>query len=158
MRFTTLATAACGIALSASLALGTGGAFAQSVNTVPASLISGSCAEPGAEVAPLRDATSKSGEPQGSEWALAVWESDTELNLGLTETLASPHAILVGVSASPVACGDIGGVVDDDRDLAIGLQALQNPGYYGIADLDGDDDDDDDGELEVHIRLVVSAN
>jgi hypothetical protein len=161
MQFARLSTISCGIALAATIALGSGALYAQAVDALPAAIVSGTCAEQGAVVAELRDATPSTGDIQGAATALAVWTSDTETDLRLRDLLTSPHAIVVGEANSPVACGDIGGIVDDDGDLTIGLAALDTPGYFGIADIDGDDDDDgdddsdDDDELDIHLFVAL---
>jgi hypothetical protein len=154
MSFHRLSTVSCGIALAATIAIGSGAAFGQAADALPAAIISGSCAEQGAVVTELRDVTPPSGDLQGSETGLAVWSSDTDASLRFSELLASPHAVVVGEPDSPVACGDIGGTVDGDGDLTIGMAALDTPGYFGIAEFDGDDDDDDDDlDITLHVGL-----
>jgi hypothetical protein len=148
-----ISTITCGLALATSIALNGGVTSAQSVDSLPVAIVAGDCTAPGEVVATLEDATAPSGSMQGSETAIPVWESDSEVDLRLSDLLASPHALLVGDVGSPVACGDIGGVVDDDDDLMIGLAAVDAPGYSGVADFDGDDDDDDDLDVDVYVVL-----
>ncbi len=156
MNLQRLSTISCGIALAATIGLGAGMATAQSGTSLPVAIISGTCADPGAVVFQLREARPTTGTQQGSMEAIAVWESDTELDTSLSSLLNDAHAIVVGDPAAPQACGDIGGVVDDDDDLTIGLAPLNTPDAFGIAHLDGDDDDDD--ELEIDIYLAVPAS
>ena len=154
MQFARLSTISCGIALAATIALGSGATFAQSINALPVAIVSGTCESQGDVVAELKDVTPPSGDIQGSESALAVWESSTEVRMKLSDLLASPHAIVVGSADDRDACGDIGGVVDRDGDLVIGMGALDTPVYFGIAEFDGDEDDDDD-ELDVHVFVSL---
>jgi hypothetical protein len=60
----------------------------------------------------------------------------------------SPHLVAVFVDD---ACGDIGGVTDDD-DLMVGLSPVDESGYFGVANIeDVTDDDDDDLEVDVYV-------
>ena len=151
-----LSTITCGIALVASIGLGSGMGGAQDGSTLKVSIISGTCADPGEVVHELRDAVPSTGTEQGSMEAVAVWESETEIRANLDSLIADAHAIVVGDPSDPQACGDIGGVVDKDRDLSIGLAPLNTPDAFGIAQLDGDDDGG--GELEVTVYVAVPAN
>lgn len=156
MNLQRVSTIACGIALAATIGLGAGIASAQSGASLPVAIISGTCADPGAVVYQLREARPTSGTQQGSMEAIVVLESDTELDISLDSLLSQAHAIVVGDPAAPQACGDIGGVVDDDEDLSIGLAPLNTPDAFGIAHLDGDDDDDD--ELDIKVFVAVPAS
>ena len=151
-----VSTIVCGLALGATMVLGSGLATAQSGTTLPVAIISGTCADPGAVVYQLREARPTTGTEQGSMEAIPVWESDTELDASLGSLLTEAHAIVVGDPAAPQACGDIGGVVDNDNDLTIGLSPLNTPDAFGIAHIDGDDDDDN--ELDIDIYLAVPAS
>jgi hypothetical protein len=83
--------------------------------------------------------------PQGALTASTVLYSETEgVELAWDDLLAESHAINVHESDENVqnyiACGDIGGVVVDDK-LVIALHPLNDSGYSGIAILEKDGDD-----------------
>ena len=159
-RFRNLAIA---LVASASVAAGTASfVLAQqstpATETLVAGIYAGSCADfTGDPVETLRDLTldSRNAEFRGLNTAMAVLDSDTELNIAIGSLLDSPHAIVVGDATAPVACGDIGGLVDlndDDEDLDIGLWPVDDSGYFGIAEIDGDDEDN---ETEVSVYVAV---
>jgi len=124
-----------------------------------AGVFAGSCADfaGGEPVEALRDLTldNANGEARGLPSAMAVLDSDTELRVSINTFLDSPHSIVIGDPSNPVACGDIGGLVDlnnDDEDLDIGLWPVNDSGYFGIAEIDGDDDDN---ETEISVYVAV---
>lgn len=155
---------AAALFVSASMAAGAAGlATAQSTpatapDTLVAGIYAGSCADfSGDAVESLRDLTldNANGEARGLPSAMAVLDSDTELRVSINTFLDSPHSIVIGDPSNPVACGDIGGLVDlnnDDEDLDIGLWPVNDSGYFGIAEIDGDDDDN---ETEVAVYVAV---
>jgi hypothetical protein len=67
-----------------------------------------------------------------------VAAATTEVPLPLVDIIAGKHAINVE-SADPndpegsVACGNIGGIVDENGDLFVGLEEMNNSGHNGIA-------------------------
>lgn len=156
-------TIAIALVASASIAAGSAGfVLAQqsspATDTLVAAIYAGSCADFGGDpVETLRDLTldNSSAEFRGLPSAMAVLDSDTELNTGVETFLDNPHALVIGDAAEPVACGDIGGLVDlrdDDEDLDIGIWPVDDSGYFGIAEIDGDDDDD---ETEISVYIAV---
>ena len=113
----------------------------------PAHIHTGSCDDLGDIVVPLTDvAEATAGESFGSDQAVPVEVSDTEVEVSLSDILAAPHAINIHQSAEAIqiyiACGDIGGRVIDG-DLLVGLQEIDGSGYNGVALLETDDDGTD---------------
>ena len=110
----------------------------------PAHIHSGSCDDLGDIVVPLTDVVENTaGESFGSDQAVPVEVSETDVELSLSDILAGPHAINIHQSAEAIqiyiACGDIGGRVIDG-DLLIGLQEIDGSGHQGVARLETDDD------------------
>lgn len=110
----------------------------------PAHIHSGSCDDLGDIVVPLTDVVENTaGESFGSDQAVPVEVSETDVELSLSDLLAGPHAINIHQSAEAIqiyiACGDIGGRVIDG-DLLIGLQEIDGSGHQGVARLETDDD------------------
>lgn len=107
-------------------------------------------------------------EPEGGAWVgveglAVVLESDTDDIVEVTgaQLTDSPHSVVVSSGDAVVACGEIGGPIDD-VDLIIGIHPVDDSGYFGIADLDdivedGDDDDDDGEEVDVDLYVVQPA-
>jgi plastocyanin len=119
----------------------------------PAHIHSGSCDNLGDIVVPLTDVVeATAGERFGSDQAVPVEVSETDVELSLSDILAAPHAINIHQSAEAIqiyiACGDIGGRVIDG-DLLIGLQAIDGSGHQGVARLETDDDG-----TEVYVYLA----
>jgi plastocyanin len=119
----------------------------------PAHIHSGSCDDLGDIVVPLTDVVENTaGEIFGSDQAIPVEVSETDVELTLSDILAAPHAINIHQSAEQIqvyiACGDIGGRVIDG-DLLIGLQAIDGSGHQGVARLETDDDG-----TEVYVYLA----
>lgn len=119
----------------------------------PAHIHSGSCDDLGDIVVPLTDvAENTAGESFGSDQAVPVEVSETDVELSLSDILAGPHAINIHQSAEAIqvyiACGDIGGRVIDG-DLLIGLQEIDGSGHQGVARLETDDDG-----TEVYVYLA----
>ena len=103
----------------------------------PADIRVGSCAEPGDAVATLTPLVVPQGEAQGPDGATPVAQSATEVPLLVADLLGAPHAVMVHASAeqvgTPLACGEIGGVVGEDGSLTIGLQAMNGGKVSGTA-------------------------
>ncbi len=79
------------------------------------------------------------GDMMGATDAIPVEWSVTTVAASLADIVAGGHAINVHESAENIgnyiACGDIGGTMMGDSDLAIGLGTLNDSGYSGIARL-----------------------
>ena len=141
------------IAVGASLVWGGIGA-AQDGGDISAAVHSGGCDDLGQEVASLTVPSSEDGEWAGVDGIGAVLESETDDVASGQALLDSPHSIVVFAQGNVVACGEVGGNVDDE-DLDIGLRPVGDSGYFGIAklndvrgddDTDGADDADDPGD------------
>ncbi len=89
----------------------------------------------------------------GSTNATGVLTSGSDVRISLSTMLASPHAIVIGDPASPVACGEVGGftrgIINNDE-IDIGLSPVGDSGVFGIAQLEADGD-------ETEIDLYVAA-
>jgi plastocyanin len=136
-------------------AIGAPGATAQEGDEPhPAHIHTGTCEELGDIVAPLNDVTlEEGGGVEGAESAIPAQVSETEIELGLADILAAPHAVNVHESQAEIenyiSCGDIGGRVVDGR-LVIGLQEINGSDHSGVAVLEADDED----ETDVRVYLV----
>lgn len=106
----------------------------------PAHIHAGDCAELGEVLLPLTDLTSPVGDAVGqAEEALQAESSFTTVPSTLDALLAADHAINVHLSADQIdtylACGEIGGVIDLNGQLIVGLREMSNSSYTGIAFL-----------------------
>ncbi len=109
----------------------------------PVHIHAGSCDNLGDIVVPLTDIElNTAGEVFGAASAQPVEESVTDVELSLSDILASPHAVNVHESADAIqnylACGDIGGRVVDGN-LLIGLMEVNGSGYSGVAKFESVD-------------------
>ena len=146
-----------GAAAALLLGMATWGAGAQDATTpvtsgvvtsLPVAIHSGACGE-GGDLAPdptydigLLGPVAGENEPPEDEDFVGVQLSppvlsvEETLDVPLADIIAAPHAVVVHESATAdgtyVACGQIGGVLDDGQ-LAIGLRPLNKSGYYGVA-------------------------
>lgn len=105
----------------------------------PVHIHSGSCDELGDVVAPLTDLTAPEGDRVGQRRADLAETSFTNVPLALDAILAEDHAINAHLSSEEIgtyiACGNIGGVINANGALVIGLSEDSNSGYTGIAFL-----------------------
>jgi hypothetical protein len=135
-------------ALLALIAASIPGAIAQEATPVaqeaavtrPVHIHSGSCATLGDVVAPLNDLTGPTGAAVGlADTAAPAETSFTNVPLTLDAILAADHAINAHLSAEEIgtyiACGDLGGALDANGALVIGLAEDSDSGYTGIAFL-----------------------
>ncbi len=141
-RWTTLSAPITGVIALAivSLSMSAGSAWAQDdAPPHPAHIHTGTCDDLGDIVAPLANvAELTAGEVFGAADAILVKESETTVELSLSDILAAPHAVNIHQSAEAIqiyiACGDIGGRVVGGE-LLIGLQEIDGSGYNGVAIL-----------------------
>jgi hypothetical protein len=133
---------------------------AQDTETPTAAIHAGTCGEIGEELVSLNEPRAEGGNWVGQEGLAPILESDTEnlSEISATQLTDSPHAIVIHAGDTPVACGEIGGPVDDG-DLILAVHPVDASGYFGIADIDGfpEGDDDDGDDVEVHLYLVQPA-
>ena len=111
----------------------------------PVHIHSGDCVDLGEVVYPLNDLTRPVGEAAGqADKATAAESSFTVVPVTLADLLAANYAINVHLSAAEIstylACGELGGVVDANGALVVGLREQSNSGYTGIAYLIPDPD------------------
>lgn len=135
----------------------------------PAHIHVGSCPEVGDVVAPLNNLTSPSGTTSDvgtpADMAMArgipAEYSWTNVPLALEDILAGEHAINVHESneniQTYIACGDIGGTVDADGTLVIGLAEVDGSGFSGIAVLTSNADDPATTDVSVFIAEGLSG-
>jgi hypothetical protein len=105
----------------------------------PAHIHSGSCANLGDVVYPLTNLVAPTGVTSGQATAIVAETSFTTVDTSLNDLLAGTFAVNVHESAENIgtyiACGDIGGALDAQGALVIGLHELNNSGFTGIAFL-----------------------
>jgi len=105
----------------------------------PAYVQTGNCDTLGDVVEPLSDLTVTAGDPTGMAGAIAVSRSFTTVPLPFEALLAESYALSVRLSAqaldTDLVCGEIGGVVDVNGALTIGLKEVGGLGHTGIAYL-----------------------
>jgi hypothetical protein len=124
----------------------------------PIHIHAGSCPEVGEVVQPLTDLTAPEGEAAGQAAALQAEYSYTLVPMALDAMLAEDFAINVHESAENIgnyiACGDIGGVVDANGQLVIGLAEQNGSGFTGIAFLAPNPDDPNATDVSVFIAAT----
>ncbi|MBA3449894.1 MAG: hypothetical protein H0T18_01635, partial [Chloroflexia bacterium] len=103
----------------------------------PAELRNGTCASPGEVVASLANLVITAGDLQGQMGATPVEQSGTVVPFAIADFLAADHAVVVQQSAQesavPVACGEIGGALNPDGTLAVGMRGMSGSGLSGVA-------------------------
>lgn len=131
----------------------------------PANIIAGDCGTLGDVVAPLSNVSAEflvdgsstaATEQLGASSAIAIKVSVTTAPLGLSDMVGGAHALTVRANddgiENYIACGDIGGIMSGDADLAIGLAELNNSNYFGNALLH----DNGDGTTSVTVFIMHS--
>jgi hypothetical protein len=106
----------------------------------PAHIHTGTCDTLGDIVGPLNNLTAAEGTPAGeTDIAEVQYSFTSNVPVSLDDAFASPHAVNVHLSNPEIqvyiACGNVGGVVDSNGTLVVGLRELNNSGYSGIAVL-----------------------
>src|SRR5688572_23002481 len=105
----------------------------------PSHIHEGSCDELGAVIQPLTFLNVPSGPVAGSSGAVVAEAAFTSIPQTLDELLAADHSLKVHLSREQIeiylACGDIGGALDADGALIVGMKELDGSGYTGIAYL-----------------------
>jgi hypothetical protein len=106
---------------------------------LPVAVYAGSCADLGQVVVSLGQAVKAIGPAVGQATAVPALVGAATVDVSLDLLIDEDHAVAVVASAAAdapvVACGDVGGVDDDDGVLAIGLPAVDDSGVSGIAYL-----------------------
>jgi len=144
------------LALTAS-AFGPGALAAHVVGPYPAHIHAGVCPMPGDVVAPLTPVVVPAGDMMGVASANVVASSVSSVPLALADIVAGEHSVNVHQSADAmdvyVACGDIGGVMISETDLAIGLAEQNGSRLSGVAWLH----DNGDGTTAVSVFLIGAS-
>ena len=102
----------------------------------PAELRGGTCGSLGEVVVPLANLVFASGDLQGQTGATPVEQSGTVVQFAISDFLASNHVVVVRESpavSTVVACGHIGGALNPDGTLAVGMQGMNGSGLSGVA-------------------------
>lgn len=96
-------------------------------------------------------------EVRGLQLSPPVMTLEEPLEITFDDLFADPHAVVVGSAEEDqgyVACGQLGGVVDDGR-LAIGLRPLSDERYYGVAVVEDADRAAEIGETELLLTVYL---
>ena len=102
----------------------------------PAELRAGTCGSLGEVVVPLANLVITSGDLQGRTGATPVEQSGTVVQFAIADFLASDHVVVVRESPAVntvVACGDVGGALNPDGTLAVGMLGMNGSGLSGVA-------------------------
>ena len=102
----------------------------------PAELLAGTCGSLGEVVVPLANLVVASGDLQGQTSATPVEQSGTVVQFDIADILTSSHVVVVRESptvSTVVACGDIGGALNPDGTLAVGMNGMNGSGLSGVA-------------------------
>jgi hypothetical protein len=94
--------------------------------------------EPGAVVVELTDLTAPDTDAMMDVDVIVAETSSTVIDLTLDELMASEHAIIAysdDDARTPVACTVIGGELNDNGELVLGLQEVDDSGFAGIVYL-----------------------
>jgi hypothetical protein len=127
----------------------------------PAHIHSGDCVNLGEVVFPLNDLTAAVGQGVGQADKATVAESSfTVVPVTLDALLSANYAINTHLSADQIgtylACGEIGGAINANGELVIGLREMSNSGFTGIAFL-GPGADGASTNVSVFIAPVFGA-
>ncbi|MFN8593177.1 MAG: hypothetical protein U0031_17105 [Thermomicrobiales bacterium] len=105
----------------------------------PSHIHTGDCDELGPVIQPLTSLTVPVGEVLGNSDAVVAEAAFTIIPQTLDELVSSDHALKVHLSKAQIqtylACGDIGGTVDANGALIVGMKEVDGSGYAGIAYL-----------------------
>ena len=102
----------------------------------PAELRAGTCGTLGEVVVPLANLVITSGDLQGQTGATPVEQSGTVVQFAIADFLTSDHVVVVRESpavSTVVACGDVGGALNPDGTLAVGMLGMNGSGLSGVA-------------------------
>jgi hypothetical protein len=113
--------------------------FDQLVAQRPADVHAGSCTDPGEVLAALTPLERPEGEAQGQPAAIEAERSYTSLPIAIDALLAGQTSISVllseAESETAIACGEIGGVLDESGAIVVRLSERNGSGFAGIAFL-----------------------
>ena len=131
-----------------------------------AAVFEGACpiddGEPADVIAELTAPAAPAGEPVGQAGAVVAETSFTTIPLSLDELLAGDYAIGVGSLGEDdprlVACGEVGGILDGNGSLAIGLREIGDSGFTGIAFLAPAAGDPSQTDVSVFLAAGLAEN
>ncbi len=94
----------------------------------------GTCDAPGEVAAPLADVTVAGGDRRGQATSVEVAASYSVVPLSLDTLLSGSFTLNVHSSTSgeSIACGEIGGALDENGALSIGLRPSGSSGFSGV--------------------------
>jgi uncharacterized cupredoxin-like copper-binding protein len=125
--------------LSGAFLRNSGGQAQEALPPRPSHIHIGDCDELGEVIQPLTNLTVPGGDVSGNADAVVAEAAFTIIPQSLDELLAEDHALKVHLSREQIqvylACGDIGGTVDANGALIVGMKELDDSGYAGIAYL-----------------------
>ena len=126
----------------------------------PAHIHTGGCGDDlGDVIAPLTNLTAPAGEGLGQEEAVVAETSFTTVPLTLDAILGADHAVNVHLSTEEVgtyiACGELGGPLNENGNLVVGLREVDGSGFTGIAFLAPSATDPASTDVSVFIAEVV---
>jgi hypothetical protein len=123
----------------------------------PVHIHAGTCAELGEVVVPLADVIIPAGEQRGSPTAINSSVSLNVIDMPFEALLAGAYAVNVHASAEEIdtyiACGDIGGVIeqgDDGDEIRFVLTELNGSGHTGVAFIGGAGE----GQTQVNVMMI----
>jgi hypothetical protein len=125
------------------------------------SLYGGSCDEI-AKVgySPLYPVVIAEGERVGQSIAIEAETGYRTVDIPLDTLIDEPHVIVVRKSldsqSTIIACGEIGGVNDQDDELVIGLHEMNNSGFTGIARLAYNAEDAQKTDVAVYLAAGLA--
>jgi hypothetical protein len=132
-----LAIAAISVVLPLTFGAAPGVAAQAPIGGRPAELRAGTCAGLGEVVMHLAQVVFTVGDPLGQTGATPVEQSGTVVPFTIEQLLASEHAVVVQESidaaATPVACGVVGGALNPDGTLAVGMNSMNDSSLSGVA-------------------------
>jgi hypothetical protein len=102
----------------------------------PAELRGGTCDSLGEMVVSLANLVFASGDLQGMTSATPVEQSGTVVQFAIADFLATNHVVVVRESpavSTVVACGHVGGALNPDGTLAVGMLGMNDSGLSGVA-------------------------
>ena len=150
------------LGIACSLAL-LGSALAQADSSLPASIVAGTCAAPGAVTVPLANTAlpaagdttpTASGLAPGGAAVIPVQTSVTTVSMKLADLVDGAHAVMVAQSgtqsAAAATCGNLGAQAGGG-DVVVGLAAARGSRYSGIAWLHANGD-------QTQVTVFVAQN
>ena len=102
----------------------------------PAEVRGGTCDSLGGVVATLANLVLATGDPQGQVAATPVEQSGTVVPFAVADFLVSDHAVVVQQSphdSAVVACGEVGGALNPDGTLAVGMRGMNGSALTGVS-------------------------